>query len=463
MVETTQRTSKEWHRSSCSSIFRALRRLLQVLQGLRPSTPREPPRPFSPQLRSFSAPHRLLSAHRSLQLQWCIPSYPIRPLYHLSFEYLNATILPAEDRRIASPSPPVLHLSPHQPPPPPSHDARHAWPFDSNILTPLPERRHHRPTTLISPPHSSSKPLQTLHNLHTLTMPSSPNKKRISAPMLISTTHNSPDTFRLPEHKPVEFSLTAGTDIPAPIETPPPLNTSDEIVRPPTPGGGPLSSHPTTPVPPGAFPESRTPSPANGKSRSQNNSLGVGNGNGNGIGNGSGNRNTDSLTPIASPIPVKRSSAIKRFLSFKSFIGSSSSGASMKSSTSRRPSTATLTGSAAIPPSPTRLGTSHTNGSFTSVGGTNLKRKSSGWFGSASSRRKSGFFVIGRVDEGQMLDTTAQEGRENENQEGEVEKGPPAPTLPELGQLGAFREEGLLSEGSEGAGLGAEDMFKDIK
>ena len=44
---------------------------------------------------------------------------------------------------------------------------------------------------------------------------------------------------------PVAYSLTAGTNIPAPLESPP--QTPADDIRPPTPGGGPLTSHPTTP------------------------------------------------------------------------------------------------------------------------------------------------------------------------------------------------------------------------
>lgn len=47
---------------------------------------------------------------------------------------------------------------------------------------------------------------------------------------------------------PVEFSLTDGTNIPAPPDTPPksPAPSFIPLARPPTAGGGPLSSHPTS-------------------------------------------------------------------------------------------------------------------------------------------------------------------------------------------------------------------------
>ncbi|KAK4993708.1 hypothetical protein LTR50_000319 [Elasticomyces elasticus] len=49
---------------------------------------------------------------------------------------------------------------------------------------------------------------------------------------------------------PVNVSLTAGTSIPAPPDSPPLscLRSYSNIARPPTPGGGPLSSHPTSPI-----------------------------------------------------------------------------------------------------------------------------------------------------------------------------------------------------------------------
>lgn len=61
--------------------------------------------------------------------------------------------------------------------------------------------------------------------------------------------------------QPINFSLTDGTSIPAPLESPPRSPGGSSLGRAPTPGGGPLSSHPTTPedVMPGAFPP--TPEP----------------------------------------------------------------------------------------------------------------------------------------------------------------------------------------------------------
>lgn len=71
---------------------------------------------------------------------------------------------------------------------------------------------------------------------------------------------------------PVDVSLTAGTNIPPPEFSPlsttsPEPNSSHKKPRPPTAGGGPLSSHPTTPedMMPGAFPPSPEADKASGK------------------------------------------------------------------------------------------------------------------------------------------------------------------------------------------------------
>ncbi|KAK1046359.1 hypothetical protein LTR33_015087, partial [Friedmanniomyces endolithicus] len=61
--------------------------------------------------------------------------------------------------------------------------------------------------------------------------------------------------------RPVDYSLTAGTNIPRPLDSPP-HSPAGSFARPPTSGGGPLTSHPTTPEDlhiPGAFPP--TPEP----------------------------------------------------------------------------------------------------------------------------------------------------------------------------------------------------------
>lgn len=67
--------------------------------------------------------------------------------------------------------------------------------------------------------------------------------------------HTTAEPYKL-HVQPVAYSLTSGTNIPPPPDSPPITPALDH--RPPTPGGGPLSSHPTNSMP-GAFPP--TPEP----------------------------------------------------------------------------------------------------------------------------------------------------------------------------------------------------------
>ena len=70
--------------------------------------------------------------------------------------------------------------------------------------------------------------------------------------MAVSNGGRNSESFIL-SVKPINYSLTSGTDIPAPAEE----EQTHYPITPPTPGGGPLSSHPTTPDNiPGAFPRS---------------------------------------------------------------------------------------------------------------------------------------------------------------------------------------------------------------
>ena len=70
----------------------------------------------------------------------------------------------------------------------------------------------------------------------------------ISHPIPIATNATSRKSYLL-YVTPVDYSLTDGTDIPAPQPAPssPPRSPAPEIARPPTPGRGPLNSHPATP------------------------------------------------------------------------------------------------------------------------------------------------------------------------------------------------------------------------
>jgi len=66
------------------------------------------------------------------------------------------------------------------------------------------------------------------------------------------------------DFKPLNMSLTKGTSVPTPLASPPLSPVG--IARPPTPGGGPLSSHPATPVNGGSYfpppPQSTTGKPS---------------------------------------------------------------------------------------------------------------------------------------------------------------------------------------------------------
>ena len=68
----------------------------------------------------------------------------------------------------------------------------------------------------------------------------------------------------LPPFSPIDFSLTKGTSIPSPPVTPPKPELITRLPsRPPTPGRGPLTSHPTTPVDLNNLPASPAASQAN--------------------------------------------------------------------------------------------------------------------------------------------------------------------------------------------------------
>ncbi|RDI88718.1 hypothetical protein Vi05172_g1153 [Venturia inaequalis] len=231
---------------------------------------------------------------------------------------------------------------------------------------------------------------------------------------------------------PVDFSLTEGTNIPAPPDSPP------RTPRPPTSDGGPLTSHPTTPngssKMPGAFP----PSPASGpvSDATPNRKLpmspqhGYPNGNGNGY-----------LSPATSPIvEKKRPSSVRRLLSLRSIRG--------EKDKHQKYGTLNGNGSSNFSPS-TRPGSPYTvmSNDSTFSGGSTQRKRNSAWFGS-SSRRKSGFFT-GKIEEDAL-----------EHQGGAVQppvhNGPPPPTLPEFQQFKSL-------DGALNGELGAEDMFKDIK
>lgn len=228
------------------------------------------------------------------------------------------------------------------------------------------------------------------------------------------------DKYQLPSLSPINISLTEGTQIPAPLDSPPETPLS------PAPGRGPLSSHPTTPLQAGspvAFPlsPSATAQPEPPPQPLQETATGS-----------SANENmAQSPKPGAAPGIAKRPSSVRRFLGLRS-LGSSDSLRSKATETNGGPGSSvtdpTQQSPAAAAASPGGQGDSPNK----------LKRKSSsGWFGS---RRKSSI-VLNRLEE-------------NGEQEKPKKRGPPPPKIPEFTALGTELD---------GGSLGADDMFKNIK
>lgn len=199
---------------------------------------------------------------------------------------------------------------------------------------------------------------------------------------------------------PINFSLTEGTSIPAPLDSPP------ESPRPPTPGKGPLSSHPT--------PQSAVFPHRNGTANGQENGDSA-----------AGEqlhqpRSSDAASTTLSPTsPQRRPSSVRKFLGFRS-----------------QPSSDSL--NSERPGSPATIN---------SQAPTLSRRKSSSWFG----KKKS----IDTVPEGKELGRPAQNGRTvSQPAQPPKKKGPPPPALPELKSFG-------VSEDSLSFGGG--DLFKNIK
>jgi hypothetical protein len=198
---------------------------------------------------------------------------------------------------------------------------------------------------------------------------------------------------------PINFSLTEGTSIPAPPDSPP------ETPRPPTPGKGPLSSHPT--------PQSAVFPHRNG-SRS-------GNEDGDAVGEQLHQpRSSDAASGTLSPTsPQRRPSSVRKFLGLRSLPSSDS----LKSDRPGSPAT------------------------INSQAPTLSRRKSSSWFG----KKKT----VGSVPEGIESARPASSNRTvSQPAPPTKKKGPPPPALPELKSLGV--NEASLS-------LGGDDMFKNIR
>ncbi|KAK3203306.1 hypothetical protein GRF29_112g883487 [Pseudopithomyces chartarum] len=199
--------------------------------------------------------------------------------------------------------------------------------------------------------------------------------------------------------KPINFSLTEGTSIPAPADTPP------DTPRPPTPGKGPLSSHPTPKS--AVFPHRESENTPPNKDSSESN-----------LDQTATNDASSTVSP-SSP-SSRRPSSVRKFLGLRPL----SSHDSLY---------------------PDRPGSPATIGSQPS-----LRRKKSGsWFG--KSKRQSSF-VIGSLPEGKESGAAQANGTRPTpaSLPPPKKKGPPPPALPELKSFGFSSD------------LGADDMFKGI-
>ncbi|KAF2025281.1 hypothetical protein EK21DRAFT_76863 [Setomelanomma holmii] len=193
---------------------------------------------------------------------------------------------------------------------------------------------------------------------------------------------------------PINLSLTEGTPIPAPLDSPP------ETPRPPTPGKGPLSSHPT-PKSPG-FPQNTNGTAQPGEDHLHH------------------SRTSDAASSTLSPTsPQRRPSSVRKFLGLRTL----SSSDSLKSDRPGSPAT------------------------INSQAPTLTRRKSSSWFG----KKKT----VGTVPEGSEVARPSSSARTvSQPVQPTKKKGPPPPALPELKSFGV--SEDALS-------LGGDDMFKNIK
>ncbi|KAK5117933.1 hypothetical protein LTR62_003977 [Meristemomyces frigidus] len=275
--------------------------------------------------------------------------------------------------------------------------------------------------------------------------------------------------------QPVNYSLTDGTNIPAPLDSPP--RSPAGSARPPTPGGGPLTSHPTTPEDmPGAFPPTPDADVEHEEGLSKINASMFNTGKrthseGFRVPQSPASASapaaaTYTATTTSSPEPQRRPSAVRRLFSLSSLRGSfnnsrtslnlsrpnedTSPQAQRPANGVKRPSTASIMSEAPSiqtqtteqpPPRP------------------DLRRKkSSGWF----NRRKSGMFMVNGDDTLAAVDETPQpplmdsrEAQRPDARESKRLKTPvqSAPLLPEVGQLGG----GRLGDGDLGWD---EDVFR---
>lgn len=251
---------------------------------------------------------------------------------------------------------------------------------------------------------------------------------------------NGNGPFVLSFTKPMNMPCYDGTA----LATPPLSATSSPVAaRPPTPGGGPLSSHPTTPIsygntwsPPPTW-STRPPTPPSETTYSPTPASHA--------------RKDSFRTPLspASPNMQRRdSTGARKLLSLTSLRNSfSSSRTSLSSYTTPQPSK--VTPEQRQPP--LKRPSSPSFSSTVSVGQPHpqlRKRKSGGWF-----RRKSGLFLF--ETESQVLDAV-QESAQSRPETRRTDTGSlsHAPSIPEVGSLRG----GRLTGGS----ISGDDIFATI-
>ncbi|KAK5169421.1 uncharacterized protein LTR77_005397 [Saxophila tyrrhenica] len=220
---------------------------------------------------------------------------------------------------------------------------------------------------------------------------------------------------------PVDYSLTAGTNIPAPPQSP----TKHSPVEPPTPGGGPLTSHPSHPVTPSgedtSEPDYSVMSEATNPNRDRTDSL----------------RTTTSPTSAAqhssSPQDPRRAGGVRRLFSLTNLRSSFSSSRTSLSLPRQSHDIQPQQNGVKRPSSPS---VASTMAPSTIEPRPQLRQKKSGgnWF-----KRKSSMFLNGEleaVNESPRQQEARQETRPDTRESKRVkENGPPPPLLPEIGSL----------------------------
>lgn len=214
--------------------------------------------------------------------------------------------------------------------------------------------------------------------------------------------------FELPALAPIHFSLTDGTDIPPPPDSPIEEAPPAKKVR--------TGSDETTPI-------TESAQQANGTL----NGMSEANGTPNGASEDTTRGRSSAAAPSSSPTSPKRPSSIRRFLSRKSLNQNYTNGTNSNISSED-------------------LGL-HRPESLSAFSTTTKasKRRSVSWF-----RRFMGGGQSGSDEEERKRISVVPEDVEK------VNRGPPAPTLPELGQLRARVDDDAVS-------LGGAEIFKDIK